>query len=402
MGVLPSHLLLSESQNALLLRRPILIQKKSIDGVLLHVATPIRGATETLRYLDDHGIPFILLTNGGGRLEEDRVRELSQKLDVPLTKANFIQSHTPFQGLVHGPQGLKDKNILVTGANAEKCRHIAEHYGFRNVITPGDILVAEPKVWPFDPLLESVYQSTARPLPAPIFHPARAALARSPSTALKIDAIFVFNDPRDWALDIQLITDLLLSEQGYLGTFSAKNGDSSLPNHGYQQDGQPSLYFSNADLFWATGFQMPRLGQGAFQAAVAGVWSSVTSGQELRRNVIGKPYSETYVFAEKVLHEHRHEMLMRQGDVERPSKLERVWMIGDNPASDVAGANLHSGANGTTWEALLVRTGVFNPERQSESSLRDQFAPRRVLDDVRGAVRWALEQEGWDAPQKLV
>ena len=371
---------------------------------MLHVATPIRGATETLRYLDDHGIPFILLTNGGGRLEEDRVKELSQKLNVPLTKENFVQSHTPFQGLVHGPQGLRDKNILVTGANAEKCRHIAEHYGFRNVITPGDILVAEPKVWPFDPLLESVYQSTARPLPAPIFHPARAALARSPSTALKIDAIFVFNDPRDWALDIQLITDLMLSEQGYLGTFSAKNGDSSLPNNGYQQDGQPSLYFSNADLFWATGFQMPRLGQGAFQAAVAGVWSSVTSGQELRRNVIGKPYSETYLYAEKILHEHRHEMLMRQGDVEKPSQLERVWMIGDNPASDVAGANLHSrsGPNGTTWEALLVRTGVFDPQRQSESSLRDQFAPRRVVNDVREAVAWALAQEGWSSPQKLM
>lgn len=44
----------------------------------------------------------------------------------------------------------------------------------------------------------------------------------SPSTSLRIDAVFVYNDPRDWGLDAQIIKDVLLSERGILGTFSPK------------------------------------------------------------------------------------------------------------------------------------------------------------------------------------
>lgn len=94
---------------------------------MLHVAKPIPGASETLRYLNDHNIPFILLTNGGGKLEAERVADLSEKLGVSLTTDNFVQSHTPFRQLVDpGPESLKDKTILVTGANPNKCRIIAE------------------------------------------------------------------------------------------------------------------------------------------------------------------------------------------------------------------------------------------------------------------------------------
>jgi ribonucleotide monophosphatase NagD (HAD superfamily) len=94
--------------------------------VLLHVAKPIPGAPEALRYLQDNNIPFILLTNGGGKHESDRVRDLNEKLGTHLTVENFVQSHTPFQELVHGPEGLADKTIFLTGADAQKCREIAE------------------------------------------------------------------------------------------------------------------------------------------------------------------------------------------------------------------------------------------------------------------------------------
>jgi ribonucleotide monophosphatase NagD (HAD superfamily) len=69
----------------------------SIDGVLLHVARPIPGAPEALRYLQENNIPFILLTNGGGKHETERVADLTSKLGVELTVDNFVQSHTPFQ-----------------------------------------------------------------------------------------------------------------------------------------------------------------------------------------------------------------------------------------------------------------------------------------------------------------
>ncbi|KAI1141172.1 putative HAD superfamily hydrolase [Hypoxylon sp. FL0543] len=355
-----------------------------IDGVLLHVAKPIPGAPETLAYLQKHNIPFILLTNGGGKHETERVADLSARLGVKLTTDNFIQSHTPFQELVHhydsqshdSKEGLRDKNILVTGSDAAKCRDIAEQYGFKHVIIPADILAAHPTIWPFDPLMEEVYAKTARPLPS-----------RDP----KIDAIFVFNDPRDWALDTQIILDLLMSRDGVLGTYSAKNGRGDLPNHGWQRDGQPPLFFSNPDLFWSAAYHLPRLGQGAFQAAVAGVWAEVTGGRApLERTAIGKPHGRTYGFAERVLNAHRARAL-GVDDPDRLEPLRRVYMVGDNPASDVRGANEYVSPVGTRWTSVLVRTGVWSPERGGEPA----YAPRVIVDDVRAAVAWALEQEGW-------
>ncbi|KAI0385045.1 putative HAD superfamily hydrolase [Hypomontagnella monticulosa] len=351
-----------------------------IDGVLLHVAKPIPGATQTLAYLQKHNIPFILLTNGGGKHENDRVADLSDRLGVELSTDNFIQSHTPFQELVHashehGPEGLCDKNVLVTGSDAAQCRAIAEAYGFRNVITPADILAAHPDIWPFDPLMEEIYAATARPLPQP-----------DP----KIDAIFVFNDPRDWALDIQIISDLLLSRQGVLGTYSAKNGDSKLPNSGWQRDGQPALYFSNPDLLWSAAYRHPRFGQGAFQAAIAGVWDEITGGAaQLERTVIGKPHARTYAYAERVLNAHRADVLGVPH--EKLEALGRVYMVGDNPASDIRGANEYESPVGTAWTSVLVRTGVWSPERGGEP----KYKPKVIVDDVAAAVSWALQQEGW-------
>jgi ribonucleotide monophosphatase NagD (HAD superfamily) len=66
------------------------------------------------------------LTNGGGKHETERVKDLRLKLGVELTTHNFVQSHTPFQELVHGPEGLHDKTIFLTGSDASKSRAIAE------------------------------------------------------------------------------------------------------------------------------------------------------------------------------------------------------------------------------------------------------------------------------------
>ncbi|KAI1755963.1 HAD-like domain-containing protein [Xylaria castorea] len=371
-----------------------------IDGVLLHVAKPIPGATKTLEYLQRHDIPFILLTNGGGKHERERVEDLSARLGVPLSTDNFVQSHTPFQELVHrswspshsdghpqnelqdgaGKFGLADKNVLITGSDPAKSRLIAEAYGFRSVITPADILVVHPTIFPFERLLKSHYEATARPLP---------------SLKPKIDAIFVFNDPRDWALDTQIIIDLLLSQKGVLGTYSPKNGRAEYENHGWQVDGQPDLYFSNHDLFWSASYHLPRFGQGAFQAALAGMWSQITGGKaEMRRTTIGKPYARTYGYAERVLANWRAGLLKKSDAVDAEAEvqpLNRVYMVGDNPESDIRGANEYASPQGTEWASILVRTGVWSKERDGDPKHR----PGVIVDDVKSAVEWALEREGW-------
>ncbi|KAI4821528.1 HAD-superfamily hydrolase, partial [Aureobasidium sp. EXF-8845] len=273
----------------------------SIDGVLLRSSDPLPRAHKALSLLQSERIPFILLTNGGGKHESERVEELSQKLDIELDTSMFVQSHTPFADM----KELYDKTVLVVGGDHDKCQVVAQKYGFKAVITPGDIVNAYPDIWPFTKIFAEYYQKFAKPLPAPID-------AENPAKSLKIDAVFVYSDPRDWGLDTTIITDLLLSREGIMGTLSEKNGDKTLPNNGYQQDNQPKLYFSNPDLWWAAKYHLPRLGQGGFREALEGVWAAITGGQnagvKLQKKVIGKPYHETYEFAEKRLRAHRNDL----------------------------------------------------------------------------------------------
>lgn len=37
--------------------------------------------------------------------------------------------------------------------------------------------------------------------------------------------------------------------------------------------------------------------------------------------------------------------------------LKRVYMVGDNPASDIAGGNSYESPYGTDWASILVQTG---------------------------------------------
>ena len=360
----------------------------SIDGVLLRSSAAIPGAPETLSFLQKQRIPFILLTNGGGKHEADRVAELSEKLSVHLDTGMFVQSHTPFAELVHraeGKPGLKDKCIMVLGGDYGKCRDVAERYGFTNVITPGDVFAAYPEICPFNKVFADYYKTFAKPLPRPINRD-------DPGNSLKIDAIFVFNDPRDWALDIQILLDVLLSREGIMGTYSEKNNNRKLPNNGYQQDGQPPLYFSNADLLWAAAYHLARLGQGGFREAFEGVWAAVTGGPregvDLQKIVIGKPFKETYDFAEKMLIQHRQQVF---DGAAQEVPLARVYMVGDNPESDIRGANTYRSPHGAEWIGVLTRTGVYKDRPGNVPS----WQPREIVDDVSAAVKWAMNDSKW-------
>lgn len=84
--------------------------------------------------LQEQGIPFILLTNGGGKHETERVAEISEKLNLPLDPSVIIQSHSPFAELVRGSEAqgpLEDKCVLVVGGDGDACRLVAERYVYR-------------------------------------------------------------------------------------------------------------------------------------------------------------------------------------------------------------------------------------------------------------------------------
>ncbi len=250
------------------------------------------------------------------------------------------------------------------------------------MVTPGDIYAQYPSIWPFSSNFVDYYKSFARPLPKPI-------IAGDPSASLKIHGIFVYNDPRDWALDAQIILDVLLSSQGIMGTYSSKNNDRSLPNRGFLQDGQPPLYYSNPDLWWASGYHLPRLGQGGFREAFEGLWAAVTGGPRegarLEKVVMGKPFQKTYEFAERKLL--KHWKAIHHGS--EPGSLT-IYMVGDNPESDIRGANTFQSPIGAEWTSILVRSGVYNGGEPT-------WKPNVIVDDIWHAVQWALRQSKWQS-----
>jgi ribonucleotide monophosphatase NagD (HAD superfamily) len=260
------------------------------------------------------------------------------------------------------------------------------------VVTPTDIEAAHPYIYPFtspralDPFQD--HRNEYHPLPEDkfIFSPKDPYTTEIPEEALKIDHIFVWNDPRDWSLDIQVINDALASHKGYLGTLSRKNGDKSLPNNGWQQDGQPSLWISNMDLHWKTQHHINRFGTGAFIEALKGVWKAATDGAELQYNALGKPLQVTYEYAhDKLLHMHE------RGKPGEKRPLRTVYMIGDNPESDIQGGNNFNPEDDTEWKSILVRTGVWNP---TEAEPEPRHKPDMIANDVVDAIVWALNTEG--------
>lgn len=299
-----------------------------IDGVLVKSKTPIPGAAQTIATLQKDGIPFIFLTNGGGLTEEVHTEKLASRLDLSLDARQFVQSHTPYRDLV---DKYADKPILVLGGTAEQIRDVARAYGFRKVITSADIFLEDQSLHPFPELTGKTLKDHGRRwdeigLDAPI-------------NKTPIEAILVWSSPRDWCLDLQLVLDLMLSKSGLLGTKSPKNGSLTsnegepLPNNGYLQDNQPALYFCNPDITWATQAAQPRLALGAFKAALEGIWHCETGGAVLESTTCGKPTHLTYTYGEETLKR------WAERNPDSDTEISTVYMIGDNPSSDIQGAN---------------------------------------------------------------
>lgn len=296
------------------------------------------------------------------------------------------------------PSGLQHQTVLVTGSNASKARKIATEYGFESVVTPGDILKACPEIFPFDPLAEFYDKQEVLPLPKPIYSPKNGPQALE--DCLKIDAVLVFNDPRDWAVDIQLLLDLFNSHQGYLGTKASDFPKSHIS--------PIRLVFSNRDDRWSTGYHLPRLGQGAFHRAVHAIVQAMSPYYPAQFFSFGKPFPIAYRYAESVL----SAQLQKTLGVTQP--LKRIYMVGDNPASDIAGANTirnirkkiaaaqmdtpstgentETGSFGAQWSTCLVKTGVWKENDGFGKNPKQK--PKAIQDDVKSAVEWALKKEG--------
>lgn len=69
--------------------------------------------------------------------------------------------------------------------------------------------------------------------------------------------------------------------------------------------------------------------------------------------------------------------------LEQGVEISSYWMIGDNPAGDIAGANRMG------WESVLVQTGVFN----SGMDLEGEQRPKHLVRDMKEAVDLILSSK---------
>ncbi|KAG7828695.1 hypothetical protein KL920_003191 [Ogataea angusta] len=407
-----------------------------IDGVIVKGPETIPYAREAIKMLNGENkynikVPYIFVTNGGGRPESERAKELSERLGVEITEDQIIQGHTPMKDLV-----AVYNNVLVVGGVGDKCRKVAEGYGFKNVYIPLDVMYWNPSVTPYYTLTEEDKKVCKKDVDF---------------SKTKIDAILVFADSRNWAADQQIILELLMSKNGVMGTVSETFEEG------------PSIYFAHSDFIWATNYKLSRYGMGALQVSIAALYREHT-GKELKVTRFGKPQRGTFKFAEKVLKNWRQDVLEehveeitsavasefsgedgeeeeedeeealsfktpaqkadekkkeeKQKDGKQKTEAKRgvfsesdsddsddedegltiqklsqltldlppastVYFVGDTPESDIRFANSHD----ESWHSILVKTGVY------QEGTVPKYQPKYTCDNVLEAVKYAIERE---------
>ncbi|KHJ32646.1 putative had-superfamily subfamily iia hydrolase [Erysiphe necator] len=254
----------------------------------------------------------------------------------------------------------KYKTVLVVGGEGEKCREVAEGYGFQDVVTPGDIIKYNEATTPFRRLTNEE----------------RARSRRRDFSKTRIEAIFVFADSRDWASDIQIMLDLAMSKGGYIGTLSDTFDEG------------PTIYFSHNDIVWSAAHDNVRIGMGALRKMVEILFKDLTKGKELETIAFGKPQIGTFQFATRLLQQWRKE----EHHINRPP--ETVYFVGDTPESDIKGTNNYNENAKNDWYSILVNTGVY--QEGTEPTYKPRVNVSTVLDAVQYGIKremeWKLEE----------
>ncbi|WKT44478.1 HAD superfamily [Fusarium oxysporum f. sp. vasinfectum] len=269
--------------------------------------------------------PHIFLTNGGGKTEEERCGDLSGQLKCDIKPGQFICGHTPMREMAE-----KYGTVLVVGGEGEKCRHVAEGYGFKDVVTPGDIIKHNAATTPFRKLTAEEHANSRE---------------RDFSDVV-IDAVFVFADSRDWAGDIQIMLDVAMSKGGRLGTRS----------------------------------------MGALRRMFEVTFKDLTGGNGvLHTHAFGKPQVSTFEFASRLMGQWRQ---TEHGLVAPP---ETVYFVGDTPESDIRGTNAVNKVADNDWYSILVKTGVY--QEGTEPAYKPRVTVENVLDAVNHGIKREMDKK---------
>eukprot|EP01065_Artemidia_motanka_P038073 TRINITY_DN46943_c0_g1_i1.p1 TRINITY_DN46943_c0_g1~~TRINITY_DN46943_c0_g1_i1.p1 ORF type:complete len:333 (+),score=107.60 TRINITY_DN46943_c0_g1_i1:53-1051(+) len=280
-----------------------------VDGVLILGGTPIPGAADALRKLKRSGVPYAMLTNGGSVPEAVKAGKITRTLGEDVPAGRTVLSHTPMRYL----EQYKKEVVVVAGPRSMAPVQVLREYGFEKVVSVDQLITADVSLRNYGTRRECEESPLAAELVRGASHPA---------------AFFILEDPEDWQGTIQIIID-------------ANRGTLSEPRSAARN---VPVFLNNPDVTTPQGSHSPRLTVGAFRRALQVVAEQEKVSVEMHQ--YGKPHEPNYRMTERVL----RAQLGRDPAV--------IIGIGDNPKSDIAGAN----AAGSLWRSCLVRTGVWRGE----------------------------------------
>ncbi|KAJ8016208.1 hypothetical protein DPEC_G00004800 [Dallia pectoralis] len=274
-----------------------------IDGVLVRGKMPIPAAKKTFQKLvNSQGqfvVPVVFVTNAGNCMRQTKADQLSHILGVPIAMDQVIMSHSPLRMFTK----YHEKCVLVSGQGP--VLDIANNLGFQNVVSIDTLRESFP-------LLDMVDHNRRPKVPS-------SAIANLPT----VEAVILFGEPIRWETNLQLITDILLT-----------NGNLSGAHYNQMQSHLP-LLACNMDLMWMAEAQSPRFGHGTFLVCLENIYKKITGREMKYEALMGKPSELTYHFAE---------YLIRAQAVERnwTQPITSLYAIGDNLMTDIYGANLYN------------------------------------------------------------
>ncbi|TNJ30515.1 Phosphatidyl synthase [Giardia muris] len=326
-----------------------------VDGVLRLGATAAPGAADALRMLDEHNVPFIIVSNSGidPPLFE---QELERQIGYTIPSSRIINAGTTvIDYLVEKARG---KTILVVGAPVltlplikraghQRCVYTMQvAMKMKGVNIQGEFDVEKHyKVW----LEESGIEDKDLPIPT-----------ASPDFPSEVDEILFAGDSNTWYVDIQVIMDALL-----------RNG--VVLREGKPRDSRPEIYAGNTDISYGANYVIPRLTLGTALEGLVATYKRLTNRDDLVIHRMGKPYSTIFTLAHRKL------------------DTETTYMIGDSLLSDIPGAN---GMKDKGWHSVLVFTGQTKPDMLDEHRVHPERIPTYTYADIGEAVTSLLKKHG--------
>ena len=283
------------------------------------------------------------MTNSTGYTEAQKALAISDTLGFSIDPSNMILAHSsmrvqlaPLQGCMCS-SGLpfnscrhQGERMLLVARSASSSRAIAEAYGWTAVDTVQELAARQPQLYPSSASCKVGSECSHR------------ANSEQPYAA-----VVLLEMPANWGEAIQVLVDVLRGN-GCIGL----DCEQTIPFH----CGNPDFDYKDVHC-------LPRMTLGAFRNALDAVYTTAT-GRALLYTLHGKPHRATYDLALDIL--------------KRQTRSDAVpaciVCVGDNPVSDIQGAN----GMGGVFKSALVSTGVWQGEEASSPSQ----VPWRVYGDV--------------------